>query len=249
MRTGLQQWTVASLSTGAMALVGLLLSFTTTHWLYMKETCSERYEISENLSVLLNLTMYSNAGLWRICLHSGDENEISCEETGLKYGLEKSKERLDSQWQTGTVIEATRIQFPLTCLAVVLTLSGFICSIFGNYRRDKKTIVAAVLYISSGLCLSVSVILFISRINDELSLQNANSCTDFEYSYGWSFYLIGLSFVVEETSAVISIKLYLINSLKNVGDMVRIIPGLEDKIFIETTSLKNYEPNTQTLIW
>ena len=95
----------------------------------------------------------------------------------------------------------------------------------------------------------MSVILFISRINDELSLQSSNDCPHFEYSYGWSFYLIGLSFVVEETSAVISIKLYLINSLKNVGDMVRIIPGLEDKIFVETTSLKNYEPNTQTLIW
>ena len=101
----------------------------------------------------------------------------------------------------------------------------------------------------AGLCLSVSVILFISRINDELSLQNPSVSEDFEYSYGWSFYLIGLSFVVEETSAVISIRLYLINSLKNVGDMVRIIPGLEDKIFVETTSLKNYEPNNQTLIW
>lgn len=77
----------------------------------------------------------------------------------------------------------------------------------------------------------------------------SNKCVGFKYSYGWSFYLIGLSFIVQETSAVISIKLYLINSLNSVGDMVRIIPGLEDKIFVEKTSLKNYEPNTQTMIW
>ena len=46
--------------------------------------------------------------------------------------------------------EATRIQFPVTCLAVVLTLSGFVCSIVGNFKKDKKTIFAAVCYILSG---------------------------------------------------------------------------------------------------
>lgn len=249
MRNGLQQWIVASLSTGAAALVGLLLSFTTTHWLYMKESCTLLFEDEDNNSIRVNYTMYSNAGLWQVCTHNGNENEKTCEETGLKYGLEKSKERLETQWRTGTVVEATRIQFPLTCLAVVLTISGFICSIFGNYKRDRKTIIAAVLYISSGLCLSVSVILFISRINDEVSFEMSQFCQDFEYRYGWSFYLIGLSFVVQETSAVISIKLYLINSLNSVGDMVRIIPGLEDKILVETSSLKSYEPTTHTLIW
>lgn len=71
MRTGLQQWIVASLSTGAAALVGLLLSFTTTNWLYMIETCSEIIPY-ENTTYTINYTMYSNAGLWRICLHTGD---------------------------------------------------------------------------------------------------------------------------------------------------------------------------------
>ena len=32
------------------------------------------------------------------------EADITCLETGLKYGLDKNKERLDKQWRTGTVI-------------------------------------------------------------------------------------------------------------------------------------------------
>ncbi|KAL4240017.1 regulation of AMPA receptor [Mactra antiquata] len=243
-----QKWTVASLGSGAVALVGLLLSFTTTHWLYMEETCkmSEKFM---NLTVEVNFTMFSNAGLWRICSRHGNAEFTDCVESGLNYGLEKQKgDRDDSQWRTGTVTEATRIQFPLTCIAVLLTASGFICSILGNFRRDRKTVIAAVLYISSGLCLSVGVILFISRINDELSYDSAD-CFAFKYSYGWSFYLIGLSFVVEEISAVISIKLYLMSSLNSVGDMIRTIPGLEDKLFIDTGGGNNLASNIHTLIW
>ena len=66
MRTELQQWTVISLSTGAAALVGLLLSFTTTHWLYMTEICFQSFE-QENITTFMNLTMHTNAGLWRLC--------------------------------------------------------------------------------------------------------------------------------------------------------------------------------------
>lgn len=100
----------------------------------------------------------------------------------------------------------------------------------------------------SGLCLSVSVILFISRINDELSLPQTD-CYAFEYNYGWSFYLLGLSFIVEEISAVISIKLYLMSSLNSIGDMIRTIPGLEDKLLIDVGGVNNLATNIQTMIW
>ena len=109
-----------------------------------------------------------------------------------------------------------------------------------------------------GLCLSVSVVLFISRINDELSLQEARTCTAFMYSYGWSFYLIGLSFVMEEVSAVISVKLFLTRSSNKLNDMIKVIPGLEDKFpadfIVETNGIKKdvveLDVRTnQTLIW
>lgn len=37
-------------------------------------------------------------------MYNISENAITCEETGLKYGIEKSKERLETQWRTGTVV-------------------------------------------------------------------------------------------------------------------------------------------------
>lgn len=111
-----------------------------------------------------------------------------------------------------------------------------------------------------GLCLSISVILFISRINDELSLQVSHKCSSFQYSYGWSFYLIGLSFVMEETSAVISVKLFLMKTSNKLNDMIKLIPGLEEKFQCDlngTNSCKSLKSNcvemdhpmNQTLIW
>ncbi|WAQ96437.1 CCG7-like protein [Mya arenaria] len=253
MYVGTQQWTVASLATGAAALVTLLLAVATAHWLYMREKCSKT--ITEhiegfNYTFVVNFTLISNAGIWQLCTQN-DAKTVSCTDSRITTGLDKNDEKDDEQWRTGTVMEATRIQFPVTCLAVLLTLSGFVCSIVGNFRQDKKTIIAAVMYIASGLCLSVGVILYISRINDELSLQESKMCVEFEYQYGWSFYLIGLSFVMEETSAVISIKLYLLRSSNKLSSMVRIIPGLEDKVYVslEKRKLSDVETNNQTLIW
>ena len=101
----------------------------------------------------------------------------------------------------------------------------------------------------SGLCLSVGVILYISSINDELSFQQSSNCHEFHYEYGWSFYLIGVSFMMEETSAVISIKLYLERNFHKLDVMLEILPGLEDKLNKQTARLKRIDSQSQTLIW
>ncbi|KAH3740619.1 hypothetical protein DPMN_047326 [Dreissena polymorpha] len=238
------RWTVASLATGAAALVSLLLAVATAHWLNMREKCSF---VDDEINVTAVLNLHTNAGIWKICLRLEDGTP-HCTDTGITKGLDKNEEKDDSQWRTGTVLEATRIQFPFTCLAVLLTLAGFVCSIVGNFRNDNKALIAAILYILSGLCLSVCVILYISRINDELSLPNAK-CVDFEYRYGWSFYLIGLAFALEETSAVISITLYMFRRSRNLSDLILIIPGLEDKLYIDIESGNGTDSNSQTIIW
>ena len=101
----------------------------------------------------------------------------------------------------------------------------------------------------AGLCLSVGVILYISSINDELSFQQSKDCHEFKYEYGWSFYLIGISFVMEETSAVISIKLYLERNFHKLDVMLEILPGLEDKLNEQKTCLQRLDSQSQTLIW
>lgn len=76
MQVGSQHWTVASLATGAAALVSLLLAFATTHWLYMKEKCKEPYLDFMNNTEYANLTMYTNVGILQICTwsHAGSED-------------------------------------------------------------------------------------------------------------------------------------------------------------------------------
>ena len=101
----------------------------------------------------------------------------------------------------------------------------------------------------SGLCLSVGIILYISSINDELSFQQSKDCYNFNYKYSWSFYLVGISFVFEETSAVISIKLYLERNFHKLDIFLDILPGLENSLNEEATCLKRLDSQSQTQIW
>ena len=74
--------------------------------------------------------------------------------------------------------------------------------------------------------------MFISAIYDELGYHSQTtgpSAKDFSYYYGWSFYVAGSAFVSSELSAVMCVTLYLRHNAR-VRDMVRIIPGLEEKL-------------------
>ena len=75
------------------------------------------------------------------------------------------------------------------------------------------------------------MVLFISAIYDELGYhsQTTGPSKDFSYYYGWSFYVAGSAFISSELSAVMCVTLYLRHNA-HVQDMVRIIPGLEDKL-------------------
>ncbi|KAH3740618.1 hypothetical protein DPMN_047325, partial [Dreissena polymorpha] len=148
----MERWMVAQLATGAVSLTSLLLAAATAHWLNMKETCSFP-ETYDNITFMFNDTLVSNAGMWKLCMKS-DFMPLSCTDARITEGLDKNKVKDDSQWRTGTVMETTRIQFPFTCFAVLSTICGFVCSIVGNCRGVKITLVAAVLYILSGLSLA-----------------------------------------------------------------------------------------------
>ena len=47
--------------------------------------------------------------------------------------------------------------------------------------------------------------------------------------YGWSFFTAGLGFLISEIAAVVGITLFL-SRYEKLEDMVRIIPGLEEKV-------------------
>lgn len=81
----------------------------------------------------------------------------------------------------------------------------------------------------SGLTLAVGIIFYISAINDEVGHRAKGSeGKKFEYEYGWSFSFAGIAFMIAEATAVVFVTQFMQrNSSKD--DMVKIIPGLEDK--------------------
>lgn len=81
----------------------------------------------------------------------------------------------------------------------------------------------------TGLTLAVGIILYISAINDEVGHRlKGKEGKQFAYEYGWSFFFAGMSFMIAEGTAVVFVTQFMQrNSTKD--DMVRIIPGLEDK--------------------
>ena len=75
---------------------------------------------------------------------------------------------------------------------------------------------------------ALSIILFISALNDEMShvpKTDQDNEPIFVYAYGFSFFLCGASFVVSQCAAVCCISVYL-RRHAHVVDMLRLIPGL-----------------------
>ena len=63
----------------------------------------------------------------------------------------------------------------------------------------------------------------------------------FSYEYGWSFFFAGIAFIIAEVTAVVFVTLYMQRNSSR-DDMVRIIPGLEDKF--DTGSDREEEAGT-----
>ncbi|XP_025110572.1 voltage-dependent calcium channel gamma-5 subunit-like isoform X2 [Pomacea canaliculata] len=104
-------------------------------------------------------------------------------------------------------------------------------TIIGNIRRDVRTLVGAVCYVLAGLSLAVGMILYISAVNDEVGYRSSTMQEEggFSYGYGWSFFIAGVGFLTSEIAAVVGVTLFLKRNAK-MEDMIRIIPGLEDKV-------------------
>lgn len=82
----------------------------------------------------------------------------------------------------------------------------------------------------SGLTLAVGIIFYISAINDEVGHRTkGKEGKQFVYEYGWSFFFAGMAFMIAEGTAVVFVTQFMQRNATT-DDMVRIIPGLEDKL-------------------
>ncbi|XP_029641953.1 voltage-dependent calcium channel gamma-5 subunit-like isoform X2 [Octopus sinensis] len=219
--------TVLSFVAGAGALVTLALAVATDSWLYTVEVID--YEV-ENTTVVITVKIHS--GLWRVCIvneYAPGEEKSFC--ANIDY-YNQGYERVEKASTSMAITRAIRLSAPYPVVALLMIVIAAIISVIGNIRTDVKTLIGAVIYVFSGLALSVGIILYISAVNDEVGHRAKVAGEEepkFSYFYGWSFFFAGVSFITSEMAAVFGISLYLLRSA-HVDDMVRIIPGLEDKV-------------------
>ncbi|XP_064634039.1 voltage-dependent calcium channel gamma-7 subunit-like isoform X1 [Lineus longissimus] len=129
------------------------------------------------------------------------------------------------------ILESIKTIAPMPGISLLLLVAGFVTSALGHLKKDCKTIIAAVIYIVSGMILALGIILFISKLNDEIRhvpRPGADEEPMFAYQYSFSFYLCGSAFIASQSAAVCCISLYL-KRHSEVDDMIRLIPGLESK--------------------
>lgn len=224
--------TLLSFVAGAGALVTLALAVATDSWLYTEEFTELK---SENLTV--KMTVKTHSGLWRVCSINAVSLSEDYDDTEATYCLnieyyKQGYERIEDATTSMAITRAIRRSAPYPVVALLMIVIAAIVSIIGNIRTDVKTLIGAVIYVFSGLSLSVGIILYISAVNDEVGHRPKPAgvgAPKFSYFYGWSFFFAGVSFITAEMAAVFGISLYLLRNAR-MDDMIRIIPGLEEKV-------------------
>ncbi|GAB1601058.1 voltage-dependent calcium channel gamma-5 subunit-like isoform X2 [Argonauta hians] len=219
--------TLLSFVAGAGALVTLALAVATDSWLYTIEVVDRE---AENTTVVITVKIHS--GLWRVCTVNdfveGDEKTYCVNIDYYNQGYERVEQASTSM----AITRAIRLSAPYPVVALLMIVIAAIISVIGNIRTDIKTLIGAVIYVFSGLALSVGIILYISAVNDEVGHRAKLAGVEeprFSYFYGWSFFFAGVSFITSELAAVFGISLYLLRTA-HIDDMVRIVPAFEDKI-------------------
>ncbi|XP_060067163.1 voltage-dependent calcium channel gamma-5 subunit-like [Ylistrum balloti] len=146
----------------------------------------------------------------------------------LEYTIDLHRTRQDDQPISTSIAEAQMGATPFFVTSLVLALCSGVFSVLGTLQRNVKAIISAVLSILQGLCMAVGIILYITFINDEASHAKPDG-GHFQYQYSWSIILVGLAFLASQSTAIVCVTLYLKRNAKK-EDMVKIIPGLEDKV-------------------
>ncbi|XP_060042486.1 voltage-dependent calcium channel gamma-8 subunit [Erinaceus europaeus] len=105
------------------------------------------------------------------------------------------------------VVRASSI-FPI--LSAILLLLGGVCVAASRVYKSKRNIIlgAGILFVAAGLSNIIGVIVYISANAGEPGPKHDEERKG-HYSYGWSFYFGGLSFILAEVIGVLAVNLYI----------------------------------------
>uniref|UniRef100_A0A8W8M8N2 Voltage-dependent calcium channel gamma-7 subunit n=4 Tax=Magallana gigas TaxID=29159 RepID=A0A8W8M8N2_MAGGI len=255
MRCSTHTITKMSLFFGAVAISTMALAVATNHWIIAWETTTPYYpshledEFEEDLNftmegvssdlpeinLLVNTT--SNFGLWQVCISAksfepstGFVNGIYVECMSLLKYKTTPAEDTSNQEISLKIADSQNNMAPHFVVNLFLMLLAAIFHVVGAVKASSRTLIGGIIYIIAGLCTAVSIVIYITFVNDGVHYagpEKENSY--FEYRYGWSAYVLTISYLSSQVAAVLCVTLFL-QRYPNVNDLVRLIPGLDKKV-------------------
>ncbi|XP_074649352.1 voltage-dependent calcium channel gamma-5 subunit-like [Tubulanus polymorphus] len=188
------------------AFVLLCIGVATDHWLYTVEI-PEQEEIKNKSVPEIDKTKYTNSGLWRKCVITVSPKR-QC--SYIKYFSSFDTAGLE---HTETILLSMRRSTIFPLIGLLLLLFGEVVSFLGHctHKNEVLTFVAGIMFVVSGLCVLIGIILYIVSISNEAvdTKPRSGGPPEFSYEYGSSFMMTISSFILSELGGVLSVYLYI----------------------------------------
>ncbi|XP_036394109.1 voltage-dependent calcium channel gamma-4 subunit isoform X2 [Megalops cyprinoides] len=194
---------------GAFAAFGLMtVAIGTDYWLYARaficnSTANSTQDDPHNKD-RKDPGALTHSGLWRICCLEGLKRGVCSQ---INHFPEDADYDHDGAEYVLRVVRASSI-FPI--LSAILLLMGGVCIAVSRFYKSKRNIVlgAGILFVAAGLSNIIGVIVYISAALGDISPKKDED-KKWHYSYGWSFYFGGLSFILAEMVGVLAVNIYI----------------------------------------
>ncbi|XP_035263554.1 voltage-dependent calcium channel gamma-4 subunit [Anguilla rostrata] len=194
---------------GAFASFGLMtVAIGTDYWLYARaficnSTANHTHDDPHNKD-RKDPGALTHSGLWRICCLEGLKRGVCSQ---INHFPEDADYDHDGAEYVLRVVRASSF-FPI--LSAILLLMGGVCIAASRFYKSKGNIVlgAGILFVAAGLSNIIGVIVYISAALGDISPKKDED-KKWHYSYGWSFYFGGLSFILAEMVGVLAVNIYI----------------------------------------
>uniref|UniRef100_A0A2K5S803 Voltage-dependent calcium channel gamma-8 subunit n=1 Tax=Cebus imitator TaxID=2715852 RepID=A0A2K5S803_CEBIM len=201
---------------GAFAAFGLMtIAISTDYWLYTRALICNTTNLTAGddgtphrggggASEKKDPGGLTHSGLWRICCLEGLKRGVCVK---INHFPEDTDYDHDSAEYLLRVVRASSI-FPI--LSAILLLLGGVCVAASRVYKSKRNIIlgAGILFVAAGLSNIIGVIVYISANAGEPGPKRDEEKKS-HYSYGWSFYFGGLSFILAEVIGVLAVNIYI----------------------------------------
>uniref|UniRef100_A0A3B4BBB8 Uncharacterized protein n=1 Tax=Periophthalmus magnuspinnatus TaxID=409849 RepID=A0A3B4BBB8_9GOBI len=195
---------------GAFAAFSLMtVAIGTDYWLYARaficnSTANSTQDDSNSNKDKKDPGALTHSGLWRICCLEGQKRGVCSQ---INHFPEDADYDQDAAEYLLRVVRASSI-FPI--LSAILLLLGGVCVASSGFYKSKRNIIlgGGILFVAAGLSNIIGVIVYISAALSDISPKKDED-KKWHYSYGWSFYFGGLSFILAEMVGVLAVNIYI----------------------------------------